>query len=504
MSRQAVQPKETPASVGGESEPTVVRRGGLPGRIHLLGAGGAGISGVGRVLQAQGVEVTGHDRVDSAMLEALRATGIAVERGESRPEHLPEDVELVIRSTAVPLDDPQVVAAQERGIPVIKYAEALGRLAPPEHTLAVAGTHGKTSTAWMLWYVLEGIAEELRLPVSGALIGGLCRRLGTSSLAGSHGGWFCVEACEYDRTFLHLAPRGAAITNVEEEHLDYYGDLEAILAAFARFACNVDEDGLLVLGRDVPEEVELGSKARIWRLGREIEIDLLGEDRGCFRFRLRLPGFATPPVTLGVPGHFNVENAALALAQGIGLGPGRTNLSQSRIAAAGARGIERFVGVDRRFELWGDEGGAAVVHDYAHHPTEVRVTLETARRAFPDRPLHVLFQPHQHSRTSRFLTEFAEGLRSADRVVVSDVYGARPHVDGAKFATAYDLVMALRRRLVDAVEGGPLDSAVEHLVSGLPERSAALVLGAGDVEMVRDELFGKLAVRCAPSGEPGA
>lgn len=471
----------------------------LPGRVHLLGAGGAGVSGIGRILGGQGVEVTGHDRADSAMLRALQDAGVEVERGESTSACLPDDVDLVIRSAAVPADDPQVVEANLRGIPVLKYAEALGRLAPPSQTLAVAGTHGKTTTGWMLWHALEGVAEELRSPVSGALIGGMCRRLGTNALAGAPGGWFCVEACEYDRTFLQLNPHGAIVTNVEEEHLDYYHDLATLRAAFARFACKVDENGLLVVGRDVPPEVELGSGARIWRLGREFEIDLVGEERGCFRFRVRLPGCATPKIKLGVPGHFNVENAACAIALAVGLGAGRTNLSVQRIAAAAARGIERFVGVDRRFEPWGDEGDVVVVHDYAHHPTEVRVTLEAARRAFADRPLHVLFQPHQHSRTSRFLFEFADALRSADRVVVSDVYGARVHIDGETFADAHDLVNTLRSLHVAAEDGGPLASSVERFVGELPARAVALVIGAGDVDQVRDDLLQRLALRGAPT-----
>ncbi len=285
MTNESWNTNDAPAEIGGGEERFPTSAEALPGRVHLLGAGGAGVSGVGRVLQAQGVMVTGHDHADSAMLEALRGAGIPVEQGESRSDCLPEDVEMVVRSTAVPFDDPQVREAEARGIPVLKYAQALARLAPPARTLAVAGTHGKTTTGWMLWYALEGIADELRTPVSGALIGGLDRRLETNALAGRSGGWFCVEACEYDRTFLHLHPMGAVVTNVEEEHLDYYGDFATLLSAFARFACNVDEDGLLVLGSDVPEEIELGARADVWRLGHELHVDLLGEELGCFRFR---------------------------------------------------------------------------------------------------------------------------------------------------------------------------------------------------------------------------
>src|SRR5262245_17910196 len=467
----------------------------FPKRVHLLGAGGAGVSGLGRILAARGVRVSGHDRARSPMLAALGELALPITLGDSAVEHLPGDTELVVRSAAVPNDDPQLRAAQQRGIPVWKYAEALGRLCPAGRTLAVAGTHGKTGSSWMLWHALEGLGARLRAPVTGALIGGTCRRLRTNALAGHKGGLFCVEACEYDRSFLQLAPLGAIVTNVEEDHLDYYGSFGAIKEAFARFADRVSADGLLVLGREVPPEVEHAARATVWRLGRELEVELLGETRGAFCLRLLGPGWATPPMQLAIPGHFSVENAACALALAIGISARRARVEPSALAAAGAQGIERFAGVERRFEPWGSVGGVHVVHDYAHHPTEVRVTLEAARRAYPRVPLHVLFQPHQHSRTARFLEDFAEALRRADHVVVSEVYGARAHRDGAWHASAKDLVDALARRGVLAQDGGPKAQAVELFVHCMPRAAAAFVLGAGDIEGVRDELLRRLRGR---------
>jgi len=481
---------------------------GAPGakrHVHLLGAGGAGVSGIGRILAARGVEITGHDHAQSQLFQELAGEGFALELGASRADALPESTGLVIRSVAVPLGDPQVEEAGRRGIPVLKYAEVLPHLAPPERLLAVSGTHGKTTVSWLLWYALEGLADALGGPVAGALIGGLDRRLETNALAGSADGWFCLEACEYDRTFLNLSPRGAIVTNVEEDHLDCYGTLENIHRAFACFVEEVATDGLVVLGREVPQAVELGGRAtEIWRLGEELEIDLLGEERGCFRFRLRGPGWATRSVQLAVPGHFNVENAALALALAIGLTAREAGVEPGTIADAACDGIERFRGVARRFEDWGSEAGVEVVHDYAHHPTAVRVTIEAALRAFRGRPLHVLFQPHQHSRTSHFLQEFAESLRAADRVVVADVYGARKHIDGDRHAGAPELVAALRIRDVEAEEGGSLDRAVDRVVRGLPsvrEPAAVLVLGAGDVELIRENLLFQLAARRGAHGE---
>ncbi len=487
-----------PASVRGVPRLFDPEPGAGPTHVHLLGAAGAGVSGVGLVLRARGVVVSGHDAAESPLLRPLRELDVPVSIGTSFASLLPPTADLVVRSAAVDANDPQVLAARERGVPVLKYADALAQLAPAHQTLAVAGTHGKTTASWMLWHVLEGIGEAIGAPLGGALIGGLCQRLATNALAGTKDGWFCVEACEYDRTFLRLAPRAAIVTNVEEDHLDYYGTREAIHTAFARFVDGVASDGLVVLGREVPEEVEVAAgHTTVWRLGRELEVDLLSEDRGLFTFRLRGPGWATPEIDLAVPGSFNVENAALVLALAIGITARTTGRPPEDLLRGAAEGLQRFRGVARRFESWGKVGGVELVHDYAHHPTEVRVTLEAARRRFPGRSLHVLFQPHQHSRTARFLSEFAESLRFADRVVVADVYGARKHIDGERLAGAPELVLELSRRDVAAVAGGTLGESVDRFVSGLPADAAALILGAGDVELVREELVRKLALRSA-------
>ncbi|MEM7307525.1 MAG: Mur ligase family protein [Planctomycetota bacterium] len=478
--------------------------GTLPRHIHLLGVGGAGVSGAARVLSAAGHVLSGHDRAPAGSFAALEELGVALALGESRREGLPASAELVVRSAAVPETDPQVVAARERGVEVWKYADLLGRLTADRVSLAVAGTHGKTTTSWMLWHALEGIGAYLRTPVPGALIGGVDRRLSTNALAGSPDGWFAVEACEYDRTFLKVRASGAAITNVEGDHLDYYGTVEAVEEAFARFADQVHGEGLIVLGRDVPESVEGAAHAHVWRLGREVQVDLISERAGLFRLRLRGPGWATPELGLQVPGAFQVDNAALALALAVGSAqrsPAGRDADPSGIAAAAAEGLERFLGVGRRFEPWANLPGIDVIHDYAHHPTEVRVTLEAARRAFPGRALHVLFQPHQHSRTARFLDDFVDSLRAADHVVVADVYGARAHVDGDRFAGAPELVDGLRSIHVDAASGGPLGSALARAAEALPQDgsgpSVLMVLGAGDIEHVREELLQRIEFRLA-------
>jgi len=470
----------------------VARMRSLPNRVHLLGAGGAGLSALARVLHARGHELSGHDRARSAMYDELARTGVLLVEGQSRPEHLPQGVELVVRSAAVPDDDPQVAAARERGVPVQKYAEVLGRIAPAGRALALAGTHGKTTSSWMLYHALSGLAA-LRAgePAPSAIVGGLSRALDTNAVVGDPDGWFALEACEFDRSFHALSPFGAVVSNLEAEHLDCFGDLAGVEQAFAEFVARVSPDGLLVLGAEVPELVERACPARVWRLGRELHIEALELVHGCARFALRGPDFELPAIELAVPGEFNAFNAALVL----GLAAGVSAATSTEECAALASGVHEYVGTKRRFERWGKSGGVELVHDYAHHPTEVRAVIGAARAVFPERVLHVLFQPHQESRTAHFLEEFADALETAERVVVTPVYGARVYTDDEPRAGARELARALDERGTDCVVGQTPAAALDALVDGAIPGSVVLVLGAGDIEDVQHELRHELALR---------
>lgn len=465
-------------------------------RIHLLGAGGAGVSALARVLRARGHALSGHDRSSSALYDQLAATGVELVEGESRAEFLPEGVELVIRSAAVPDSDPQVVAARERGVEVLKYAQMLGRIAPPGRGLGVAGTHGKTTSSWMLYHALDALARARGAAAPSAIVGGLSTALGTNAVVGEPDGWFALEACEYDRSFHALHPFGAVVTNLEAEHLDCFGDLAGVERAFAQFVEQVHPEGLLVVGSEVADSVERACPARVWRLGRELALEGVRLERGCARFDLCGPGFALEDVRLAVPGEFNALNAALVLALVAGVG----QVSAPAECAALARGVGEYVGTRRRFERWGEHGGVELVHDYAHHPTEVRAVLRAARAVFPERALHVLFQPHQASRTAHFLEEFAEALALAERVVVSDVYGARVQVAGEPVAGAPELVSALRQRDTPCALGASRAEAVRAAAEAIPG-SVVLVLGAGDIEDARHELERELALR-GPAASP--
>ena len=473
-----------------------IQTGALPRRIHLVGVGGAGLSGSARLLAQRGHQVSGFDRANSAFLGGLRALGIDLQIGDEGRAALDPDVGLLVRSAAVPNEDPDCAEALRRGIPVWKYSRLLRALTPRGRTLAVAGTHGKTSVSWLLAYALRGIDHAMgaKAPRRGFLIGGSCQKLGVNSALPEPGGWFALEACEYDRSFHQFDSTGAIITNVEADHLDYYGTLDAIEIAFARFVGHVDRDGLLVVGSKVPERVYSEFRSVVWKVGREIRTRLISEDCGRFTIQVHGPGWSTPAFQLDVAGDFQIENAALAIALAVGRAAREWKLDLSVAAAAAARSVERFSGAVRRFEHWGSVGDIEVVHDYAHHPTEVRVTLEAARRVFPGRPLHILFQPHQHSRTARFLDDFVQSFEGVEHVVVSDVYGARKHIDGMG-AGSVELAARLGRAGTQAVAGGDLAHSLAATIEHLPDRAALLVLGAGDVDTLRDDLFRDLALR---------
>jgi len=487
---------------------------GLPEHVHLLGAGGAGVSGLARLLSARGHRLSGHDREASPFTEMLDELEVPISLGESEVKHLPipapevdakgavvRPLVAVIRSAAIDDGDPQLKRAMDLGWPTFKYAEVLGRLAPSDQTLAVAGTHGKTTSTWMLYHALRGMAEvKSGAPHPGTLVGGLDATIHANAVAPEGQGWFAIEACEYDRSFLRLAPWGAVITNVEADHLDCYGTEAAVEEAFAEFASRLPREGLLVLGRDVPDLVESAARAKVWRLDRELHVEVGPTTLGCHAFQLRGPDWATHEVQLSVPGEFNVENAALALALAVGTQLARSGGPDLQASAAAAgRGLEVFKGALRRFEHWGRDHGLDLVHDYAHHPTEVEATLRTARRVFPGAPLHVLFQPHQYSRTAHFLDGFVKALNTADRVVVADVYGARAAID-AHAAGAEDLVRALVDAGVEAVYGGPPAQASEAFASEMSFETAGLVLGAGDIDGIKDDLLSRLAVRSPSPG----
>ncbi|MGQ0612511.1 MAG: UDP-N-acetylmuramate--L-alanine ligase [Planctomycetaceae bacterium] len=436
----------------------------LPRRLHLVGVGGSGMGPFARLLHAEGHAVSGAEARPGSATAYLESLGIPVAAG-SAGELLPAGLDAVIHTAAVPADAPLLLAAREAGVPVVKYARAVGVFAAGRRTLAVAGTHGKTTTSSLLAFALKTSGQDPSF-----LVGGNVSQLGGGAGHGSSD-LFVVEACEYDRSFHNLQPAVAAVTNVEADHLDYYRDIVEIRESFAAFAGRVGE--ALILHEELREAIgrAAGVRARVVTFGvsRTADVRLTHVHRrgGFTRFRALGRSFR-----LALPGLHNVFNAAAVLAVAREAGAGLDGVAEA---------LERFRGVGRRLEVVGRPGGVAVVDDYAHHPTEITAGLKALREEYAPRRLWCVFQPHQYSRTRLLLEEFAAALQAADRVVVPDIYASRDSARDLGSVSAGDLVAAIRRRGGDAVHIQEFERIVDYVRTQLRSGDVLVTMGAGNV-----------------------
>lgn len=439
------------------------------------------MSGIARILAARGAAVTGSDPTPTALTEALHDLGIVVDHVQDGRAIGPQ-TEFVIHTAAVAATNPDLVRAKQLGIPTLKYAEAVGQLMRGRRGIGVAGTHGKTTTSSMMAHVLAVAGKQ-----PGFLIGGTPRNLGTNAAAGD-GAFFVVEACEYDRSFLHLAPAMGIVTNIEADHLDYYKDLGEIWHAFGEFAALIPPDGVVVVNGDdsaCVAAIRETATCPVVTFGicpgnLDWRAEVIDHIDGCPRFTLHYQGAAMLDITMKIPGWQNVANATgvAALAAWIGI-------PLDTIRA----GLESFVGVERRFDLRGYWRGVPVIDDYAHHPTEIAATLAAARQKFPERRLWVAFQPHQATRTRMLFEEFADALALADRVLLFDIFAAREStVNPDNRALAVALTEAVRQRHTEASHFDSLAAAVAHLRWGLESDVAIFTLGAGNIYEIADDL----------------
>jgi UDP-N-acetylmuramate--alanine ligase len=446
-------------------------------RVHLVGIGGAGMSGIARVLLARGTTVSGSDAKDSVALASLRALGAEVHVGHDAAHVQGADV--VVVSTAIRETNPELAAARLIGIPVQRRAEALAELLVGYRAVAVAGTHGKTSTTSMLTVAAQHCGVDPSFAIGGDL-----NEAGSNAHHGS-GDLFVVEADESDGSFLVYAPHAAIVTNVEPDHLDHHGTAEAYEQVFRDFVDTVT--GFVVTSADDAGSRALASYAR----GRGLEVHTYGtaEDAdlrmlelvatgGSSSYEAVLRGRRLGTVLLPVAGEHMARNSAAALLAGVQLGLPDVQLIE---------GLGGFSGVRRRMELKGSAAGIRVYDDYAHHPTEVRAQLEAARGMTGGGRLVAVFQPHLYSRTATFADAFGAALALADEVVVMDVYGARedpvPGVTGALVAAAVQLP-------ADHVLFEPSWTAVPAaVVSRAVAGDLVLTLGAGDVTQIGPEVL---------------
>ena len=440
-------------------------------RIHFVGAGGVGMSGLAEILLlSTPLTISGCDRERGENTDRLTALGARILPGHD-PAHL-ADVDLVVISSAVDDSNPEVAAARERGIPVIRRAQMLGQIMRLKQGIGIAGTHGKTTTTSLVGMVLTEAGFDPTI-----VVGGRVRILGTNARLG-RGDFLVAEADEYDRSFLELTPDVAVITNVEADHLDCYRDLSDIVDAFVLFANRVpfygaviaclDDPGVgAVLPRVEKRVVTYGESPQAHLRARNIALEAAGTRFEAWDSETGFLG----EVLLPLPGRHNVANALAAIAVGREL-----LIPFPQIA----RALAGFTGVVRRFEKKGERGGVLVVDDYAHHPTELAATLAAARQVYPERRLVALFQPHLYSRTRDFAAEFGRALLGADVAVVTDVYPSRekplPGVTGQLIVqTAKE---AGHRNLIYAADKKRVAERLERL---LKPGDLLVTMGAGDV-----------------------
>jgi len=446
--------------------------------VHLIGVGGSGMSGAAALLNAAGAIVSGSDLTAFDGLGQLVSRGVRVFIGHSENQ-LPADVQLVIISAAVPPINPELAFARSRGIRVIKYAEFLGEFMATRRGVAVSGTHGKSTTSGMCVHLFQqcGLSPSF-------VIGARSNQLGGSSGLGI-GEHFIVESCEFNRSFLHFRPESAAILNIEPDHLDCYRNVEEIIDAFSQFASGVRQDGLMVCNGEDAKAVRAASfsSARIETFGFSDGLNWqavdLHADEGRYSFEVRHNGSPLLRASLAIPGLHNVSNALAAIALAHHAGAKSDEI---------AKAIGTFSGVDRRMTLRMRSRGITLLDDYAHHPTEIRVTIEAARSRYHPRRTLVVFQPHQYSRTRHFMDQFADSFHNADEVIVPDIYGAREVRDDQTKDGAEELVSRICLRGGRATYVSSLEAVANHLTSRLSDGDLVMTMGAGDVWKVADEL----------------
>lgn len=447
--------------------------------VHMVGIAGAGMSGIARVLREQGVRVSGSDLQINGLTDQLENIGVQVYSGHS-PAHLQEGVDLVVISSAIPTDNVEVQTAAARHIPVIKRGQMLARMVNAHQGLAVAGAHGKTTTTSMLYSALAECGLDPTLIVGGEIQGTqLNARLGQNE-------YFVVEADESDASFLDIKPHVAIITNIENDHLDFYKSMDRIQEAFRQFLDQVAADGFAMLYGDDPSIQAIRSEVE----GRTFTY---GEERSCDYYLQNWQSCGMGSIfdvyhhhqylgqlELSIPGKHNALNALAAAATGLELGQDFQGLKD---------GLKKFPGAKRRFQVIAAAGGITIVDDYAHHPTEIQVTITGARQFHPGR-LIVVFQPHRYSRTKLLADQFGGAFLAADLVLITDIYSAGenplPDVSGE----------LIYRAALDAgcnAEYIPsMDTVEEYMGAELQAGDLLITMGAGDIWKLGVRLAGRI------------
>ena len=448
--------------------------------IHLIGIGGTGLSAIARVLLESGYTVSGSDRQDSAALQQLSALGAKTYIGH-RAENVGA-VDVVVRSSAVPDTNPEVISALEKGIPVQKRSQFLSTLMEGKQCIAVAGTHGKTTTTAMIAWMLHNAGLD-----PSYIIGSDAKNLHNNAHAGN-GATFVIEADEYDRMFHGLTPYLAVLTNLEHDHPDCYPTLQEYQQAFLTFIGKVTPEGKLILNWD-----DNGNRLLAKQLSPDTGLITYGLDHdaqksatdvelqcnGCYRFIYPTNRGTAITCALQVPGMHNVQNAMAALVVAEEL---KLDLGQA------ASSLSKFVGTGRRMDIIGEPNGITIIDDYAHHPTEIRATLQALRDRYPNRRIWTVWQPHTYSRTMTLFDQYKQAFTATDQLIITPIYAARETNPGFEIQTLADQIENAQTHHIDSFE-----KITQYLLAHLKSGDVLIILSAGDAVQISKAVLAALS-----------
>ena len=449
-----------------------------PAKVHFIGIGGISMSGLAELLLDRGFAVSGSDSHESALTGRLREKGAEVMIGQ-RAENVKEDVDVVVYTAAVHPDNPEYQEAERRNLPILSRAELLGQIMRNyRQAVAIAGTHGKTTTTSMISEICLTAGVDPTITVGGMLpaIGGNIRIGGPDC--------FIAEACEYTNSFLQFAPTIGVILNIRADHLDFFKDLDDIRHSFRRFAELLPADGCLVISGEIENlsEITEGLPCKIVTFGLDGDVDYQAvniryDEMACGRFEVLRKRESLGEFAVSVPGEHNVKNAlaAIAACEELGLKPDRIR-----------DGLVKYTGVGRRFEKKGERDGVRIYDDYAHHPDEITATLTMARNIQKNK-LWCIFQPHTYSRTKALLPEFAEALSLADEVVLADIYAARE--TDTLGVSSEDIAVLLREKGVPARFLKTFEEIEKYVLANCKAGDLLITMGAGDIVKVGENLL---------------
>lgn len=449
-----------------------------PIHIHFIGIGGISMSGLAEILLDRGFTISGSDRAPSAITKHLEAKGVHIAYGQCA-DNITDDIHAVVYTAAIHPDNPEFAEAVKKGIPMLDRAELLGQIMSHyKNSVAVAGTHGKTTTTSMLSHIFLQAKTDPTISVGGilkAIHGNI--RIGRSEN-------FITEACEYTNSFLKFNPKIEVILNIEEDHLDFFKDINDIRNSFKAFAGKLPDDGTLIINGEIDniDEITEGLQCRVITYGLENHFEynarnITFNEQGAGQFDLYHNDTFKEHIKLSVTGLHNVSNALSAIAASEAL-----HLSMEDIKA----GLKAFEGTDRRFEYKGDYHGITIIDDYAHHPTEITATL-TAARNYPHKNIWCVFQPHTYTRTKAFLHEFAESLSLADYVVLADIFAARETDPGDIHST--DIQKLIEAKGVPAYYFSSFEEIEKFLSEKCTHGDLLITMGAGDVVNIGEALL---------------